>query len=712
MFAVYEEANQVAVGFADGAVVLVRGDLPRDRGAKQRIVYESRDPVTGLFFARKLNRRFLFIVTMTRVLSYPTDIRGSQAPTVLDAKGGTGLACSALTADRENLVVARTDTVHFYDRDGKGECFDITGRKQFVTTYGVYLVLQVAEGAYDERYALRESALDDLSTLYILDLRLRVCVFQRACTARIRDVLEAFNLVLVYFVDGDVWRLSLLNLEIRLREMMDKGAFALALHVARAERASAREISRISGAYADSLVLAGNYADAVALYVDAVGETSPTSVIRKYMEAQRIDELLQYLEALNARDLVSLHHRTLMVSCYIKTGQIAKLDVFLRDPELAVDLDAVVTLCRQARLFRQAAYLAARHSDFDTFLDVICYELRDFDSAMKCFSALKPMVLSDRIVEFGHLMMEERPDEFTRLVCAFYTGKYKPVLSNLELIRHSQPLVGTEEASINALPKVAIHSTDEDSGISTPIRYEVPEPRLALGLFVAHPQHLIRFLEETTAYYEDGKSPDNLKLVHTMLYEAYLRQAASVSDTAEAQALTERARQLILGSGDLQVSQVLQASFAAGYDDGVGLAMDAVGLEADVFRMHCARKDTHAVFETLHAHGDDFPELYMVALRYFAESGDVFAGYEEQFEQLLDDLQRQRNRFSPLQVMRILAATDTVHVGAVKKYINAIFEREQREINDVSGHIVSGKIGLMRRPTFLQRVIKTTLRNI
>src|ERR1700761_1018009 len=49
-FTVTSDLTQVAVGFANGAVTVVRGDFVHDRGTKQRIVYESDEPITGLEF--------------------------------------------------------------------------------------------------------------------------------------------------------------------------------------------------------------------------------------------------------------------------------------------------------------------------------------------------------------------------------------------------------------------------------------------------------------------------------------------------------------------------------------------------------------------------------------------------------------------------------------------------------------------------------------
>ncbi|XP_074929670.1 vacuolar protein sorting-associated protein 11 homolog [Chelonoidis abingdonii] len=45
---VHENLNFMAIGFADGSVVLTKGDITRDRHSKTQILHEGNYPVTGL----------------------------------------------------------------------------------------------------------------------------------------------------------------------------------------------------------------------------------------------------------------------------------------------------------------------------------------------------------------------------------------------------------------------------------------------------------------------------------------------------------------------------------------------------------------------------------------------------------------------------------------------------------------------------------------
>lgn len=67
-FVVLDDLSQVAVGFANGAVTVIRGDLIHDRGTKQRTVFESEDPITALE-VRDGSITVLFIATTGRICS-------------------------------------------------------------------------------------------------------------------------------------------------------------------------------------------------------------------------------------------------------------------------------------------------------------------------------------------------------------------------------------------------------------------------------------------------------------------------------------------------------------------------------------------------------------------------------------------------------------------------------------------------------------------
>jgi hypothetical protein len=70
--AVLENLSQAAIGLANGVVILIRGDLSKDKTVKQKVIYEGEEPITGLGFREQTKSTILFIVTTSNIMSYNT----------------------------------------------------------------------------------------------------------------------------------------------------------------------------------------------------------------------------------------------------------------------------------------------------------------------------------------------------------------------------------------------------------------------------------------------------------------------------------------------------------------------------------------------------------------------------------------------------------------------------------------------------------------
>ncbi|PFX15152.1 Vacuolar protein sorting-associated protein 11-like [Stylophora pistillata] len=155
--ALMENLTQMAVGFADGTVLVYKGDITRDRHTKQRIVHHDKHPVTGLAFKQTSDSVILFVVTTETVLSYNTSAKDRRE--VLDAHG-CELRCSVMSdASQENqFIVARKEALYFYQVDGRGPCLAFEGEKQMVTWWRGYLVVVSKDNKQIQRPAVGGSS--------------------------------------------------------------------------------------------------------------------------------------------------------------------------------------------------------------------------------------------------------------------------------------------------------------------------------------------------------------------------------------------------------------------------------------------------------------------------------------------------------------------------------------------------------------------------
>lgn len=61
-----------------------------------------------------------------------------------------------------------------------------------------------------------------------------------------------------------------------------------------------------------------------------IGKLEPSYVIRKFLDAQRIHNLTAYLQTLHLQSLANADHTTLLLNCYTKLKDIAKLEEFIK----------------------------------------------------------------------------------------------------------------------------------------------------------------------------------------------------------------------------------------------------------------------------------------------------------------------------------------------------------------------------------------------
>ena len=157
----------------------------------------------------------------------------------------------------------------------------------------------------------------------------------------------------------------------------------------------------------------GDYDQAIAQYIETIGYTEPSYVIRKFLDAQRIHNLTTYLQALHEKGRANSDHTTLLlnwshhtlhtsrhakrphvnsrpsllhhplicccappVACvarvsYTKLKEVDKLNEFVRsDVGWVFDVVTAINVCRQAGYFEHALYLAQKHGQHDLYIKV------------------------------------------------------------------------------------------------------------------------------------------------------------------------------------------------------------------------------------------------------------------------------------------------------------------------------------------------------
>lgn len=117
------------------------------------------------------------------------------------------------------------------------------------------------------------------------------------------------------------------------------------------------------------------------------------------------------MQELHARGLANPDHTTLLLNCYTKTGDKARLDNFIKtetsrsgdkgeSQELPFDLDTAIRVCRQAGFYEHAVYLAKKYQRHEDYLRIQLEDAKDYEDALGYIRQLGPKMVS-RPVSLG-----------------------------------------------------------------------------------------------------------------------------------------------------------------------------------------------------------------------------------------------------------------------------------------------------------------------
>lgn len=171
--------------------------------------------------------------------------------------------------------------------------------------------------------------------------------------------------------------------------------FALAIDLAQKAGMDEKQQTNIFRRFGDHLYQKSDFDGAMVQYIKAIDTTEPSQVIRKFLDTQRIHNLIQYLEQLHDRRKATADHTTLLLNCYAKLKDVEKLEKFIKSPgDLKFDLETAISMCRQGGYYEQAAYLAKQHGETDVVVDILIEDSKQYSEALDFIWHQDPEVVS------------------------------------------------------------------------------------------------------------------------------------------------------------------------------------------------------------------------------------------------------------------------------------------------------------------------------
>ncbi|KAF9169701.1 hypothetical protein BGX21_009862 [Mortierella sp. AD011] len=524
--AVLENLSQIAVGLANGTVVLISGDLMRERTTAQKIVHQNDEPITGLGFREQQRGALLFIATTAKVILYNTATKYSQT---LDDDQGGSLGCSVMNEGTQELAIARDEAIFFYGPDGRGPAYALDGPKTFISFYKSYLVLVSPPNipaAASRSFGISSATVsaNDTTKLTIIDTANKFTAYQATFTQGIRSVICEWGSIYVIENGGKVYRLDEMDTSLKLDILFKKNMYLLAINLAHNQKYDNASISEIIKKYGDHLYNKGDYDGAMAQYVRTIGRLEPSYVIRKFLDAQRIYNLTSYLQELHSSGLANADHTTLLLNCYTKLKDVKRLDEFIKtDSDLTFDLETAIQVCRQAGYYEHAVYLAEKFDEHDLYLTVQIDDVKQYDRALAYMRRLGPIEADKNLQKYGKVLLTHLPEQTTQLLIDLCSGTLvrgeavRPVHgATIPVVNHmgqapppassmrgaggatSPPVILSGAASPNISSHAALSMKNRSSHQLDPAKYAPPSPRTFMSLFVDLPSYLITFLEKVS----------------------------------------------------------------------------------------------------------------------------------------------------------------------------------------------------------------------
>ncbi|KAG0374879.1 hypothetical protein BGX24_009819 [Mortierella sp. AD032] len=528
--AVLENLSQVAVGLANGTVVLIYGDLMRERTTAQKVVHHNDEPITGLGFKEQLKGALLYIATTAKVLLYNTSTKHTQT---LDDQGG-GLGCAVMNESTQELAIARDEAIFFYGPDGRGPAYGLDGAKTFITFYKSYLVLVSPPNiplTATRTFGVHAASVsaNDTTRLTVVDTANKFTAYQATFSQGIRSVICEWGSIYIVENGGKVYRLDEMDTSVKLDILFKKNMYLLAINLAHNQKYDNASISDIIKKYGDHLYNKGDYDGAMGQYVRTIGRLEPSYVIRKFLDAQRIYNLTSYLQELHSSGLANADHTTLLLNCYTKLKDVKRLDEFIKtDSDLTFDLETAIQVCRQAGYYEHAVYLAEKFEEHDLYLTVQIDDVKQYDRALAYMRRLGPVEADKNLQKYGKVLLTHLPEQTTQLLVDLCSGSLARIGSSSPTPGTASPVpthtVGTHNAfsmlpfamggqagtasppvSSSASPNLGHHhpatfSPKLHNGVHRDAsKYAPPSPRTFMSLFVDLPAYLITFLEKVSA---------------------------------------------------------------------------------------------------------------------------------------------------------------------------------------------------------------------
>ncbi|KAH3672765.1 hypothetical protein WICMUC_004171 [Wickerhamomyces mucosus] len=708
--------NILGFGFANGTVVVVRGDILRDRGSSQTIAFKNQEPITNVHLIKGNNYDpLIYVTTTSKILLVPTtSTYHSGSELVLEPKRGADV--NSVDIDSDNLVVGTNEGIVFYNPNGTSYTIGLEMQKKNIVKFGKYILIVTSNTSTSSSLIL--NGYTEPTRLIIADIEHKLISFNYSIPSTVRDVINLWDDLYILSSDGVLYKVSEKDIDSQIDIVIKRDLYSVAIQIAE-NKLKGDDLLNIKRKFGGFLYSKNETTEAMDQYIQTLPLGKTSEIIKKYKNGGEVNNLSRFLEEMLNQKLASKEHITLLLCTYCKLKDVDKLNSFIEkynsedSEDVEFDLDVVVELCKDTNFLEQGAKLAQNLGYSSLAVDILLRELNDSAASLKYIKTLPIHELLRILVEYARLLLDSSPNITTLLLIDVFTGKYIPQKIDLQEIdltddKENSPVLiqsykafanfmsnaasvatNAAETVANAAVQVATNNSNDNSTDSfTPEEdfrptYQPPRPRIIFPSFVSKPNEFVIFLEACAESYDifEGNEKDKNDILIT-LFELYLTIGNNSDDNETKKIWENKAIELAKSDqNNLDLNSILLISNIFNFEEGEFLAREGPGFEIDLFRSKITSRDVDGVINILEKYGEKEPELFPLALMFYTSTEDIYERVGvDRLKAVLERIKKDRI-LSPLEIVQTLSVNKVAPINLIKDYIIELVGSENKEIS-------------------------------
>lgn len=478
-FDITPDLSIIALGYLNGDIILIRGDIAHDKGSRQRKIFSSGDtPILSINLVQSTTTAhhewIVLSSTLNEILLFstrgdnkgkPTHVMADNLSLQLGNSSWDSLGGKFWVLDnQENLISFKLNNEKeiiilppFLQNTNESETIIKINKIQLLNETNVLLIIEEYPRIHDENYK-------KIHKFIILDIANHIVAFNTLIQDPILEYLggydEKFSLL---STNGVLYQINKKPFNEIIEVIQSKNDFPLAIEFIKEyitkndTKENQDNLYQIHEKYAIYLFNQGQYRESMEQYTKCLSIIDINETLTKFSSLENLSDrdknqiLSVFLWSLIEKNIANSDHITLLLIILIKLNEIDDLNRFIQhftrsgqyvheiltndisDEEFfysnnkLFDLDLIIGLLRECNLLVEAYELAKKFSK-DPVL-IVTLLLDDLNEPHSALNFIKTLPIDDTLrimCQFSRQLLTSLPNDTNLLLIEIFTGKYKP----------------------------------------------------------------------------------------------------------------------------------------------------------------------------------------------------------------------------------------------------------------------------------------------